>query len=307
MFESLAEMFGTTVEAYTAVAEVDESKENPALLAREAGNSILHENDDEAEYLVETPDGFIVSGDRHAIFMGHNGSFQLADLPADEDDDLDDDDLDDDEDIDIDALFADLDDDDDDDDDDDEDATIEDLAANLEAAMSEVEMTTDVVAALKEFDEAKAEDSMEKALAAMDSFDEAAGTSVSRGRFIPSQGTPSMPNKPLDVGPGPGKNTGTASGSGSTKVPAGKPPKGKTPNEVGPGSHAAAGQGMSVKESEDGETVEFIVESTLIQDFIARAQKAGASADAEVETTEDGKYKILLPSDVARAVNATWA
>lgn len=294
MFEALAEMFGTTVESHIAVTEIDESKETPALLAREAGNSILHENGDEAEYLVETPEGFIVSGDRHAIFMGHNGSFQLAEIPT-EDDDIQIED----EDADIDALFADL--------DDDEEVTIEDLSSNLEALLPEIEMTTDVVEALKEFDVAKAEGSMEKALAAMDSFDEAAGTTASRGRFIPSQGEPPEPKKPLDVGPGPGKNTGTASGSGSTSVPAGKPPKGKTPNEVGPGSHAAAGQGMSVKESEDGTHMEFLVEAEKMQEFIEAAKKAGAANDAEVEMQDDGKYKILLPQDVARAVKATWA
>jgi len=303
MFEALAEKFGTTVKAYTPVTEVDESEENPTLLAREAGNSILAENGDAAEYVVETAEGFIVSGDRHAIFMGHNGSFQLADLPADEDADDDTDDE-----IDIDELFADLDDDDLDDDDlDDDDATIEDLANNLEASMAEAELTTEAVEALKEFDAAKAEDSMEKALAAMDRFDEATGMSTSRGRFIPSQGVPPMPKKPLDQGPGPGKNTGTASGSGSTKVPAGKPPKGSTPNEVGPGAKPAQRQGTSVNEDEDDERVEFLIESEQIKEFVAAAQKAGAPDDASVELQDDGKYKVLLPSDVAKAVKMTWA
>jgi hypothetical protein len=298
MFEALAEKFGTTVKAYTPVTEVDESEENPTLLAREAGNSILAENGDAAEYVVETAEGFIVSGDRHAIFMGHNGSFQLADLPADEDEDTTEDD---DDEIDIDELFADL------DDDDDDDATIEDLANNLEASMAEAELTTEAVEALKEFDAAKAEDSMEKALAAMDRFDEATGMSTSRGRFIPSQGVPPMPKKPLDQGPGPGKNTGTASGSGSTKVPAGKPPKGSTPNEVGPGAKPAQRQGTSVNEDEDDERVEFLIESEQIKEFVTVAQKAGAPADASVELQDDGKYKVLLPQDVAKAVNATWA
>jgi hypothetical protein len=93
---------GRTVTAIHDADALDEAMESPELLAREAARGILAEYDEEPDEVMEASDGFVVTSGAHAIFMGHDGSFDLVDLPDEDTDDDPDEGLDDEEDVDLD-------------------------------------------------------------------------------------------------------------------------------------------------------------------------------------------------------------
>jgi hypothetical protein len=268
MIEQLAAMFGTTVEVTVEADSIDESHESTYLLAREAARAALDE--DVPRYITETPDGFIVAGDRQAIFMGHNGAFELADIPQSSS--VDDDEIEDDDEIDL--LFA-----------DDEEVTVEDIEQHIEAALADIQVTEDVVSALQQFQAAKESGDMDAVREAVKVFEQASGATI---RFIPAQPAPPDPKEPVDVGPGEPKSTARA-GGGNGKKP-GDPGQPSGPKSTGPGT----------KESRL-----FAVEPARIQEFIEIARNAGAPDDVSVNIVE-GRYEIALPEHVADVVENVW-
>jgi len=273
MFKALADLFGTRVVAVSEAKAIDETVESPELLAREAALKVFAESGHEVSYIMETPDGFVAVGTGgQSIFMGHTGGFQLVDTPETEPSDEgtrgrgnmfacpkcgwegDYEDLRNGKCPECGYKFQMR-------ESTDAPLTLDGLAENVETAMHEVEITAEVLDALRKFDAAKAADNMNEALRAVGLFEQTTGASVSRSQplslpptppepgqpgsvkgnwnpsgdpYVPTPGAPPMPKKPLDVGPGPGKNTGTdGSTSGEIKVPTTDPPAPKPPKDVG--------------------------------------------------------------------------
>jgi hypothetical protein len=335
--ERVAEALGREVIAVHDVDSLDESAESPELLAREAARGIFAEYDEEPEEVMEMSDGFAVSSGGHAIFMGHDGSFDLVDLPA-EDDDEDEDGAGTSEDDDdeppkkfvlvqretgvavgpVQELTA-------------EDAkekteafeaegtplyyvpegeiengklkpasTLAELQTQVEELLADADPSDEkLIPLLRTFDEAKESADYSAALEAAKAIGEAAGK-----EFIPRPSVPPVPNKPLDVGPGPGGNTGTG-GGGQPKVgvPTPPAPAPKKPVDTGPGPAKSTGSGKSESEEGERKVVQFTFPETRIQEFLGFAEKAGASEDAKVVRKAD-TYIVTLDEAVGRAVAA---
>jgi hypothetical protein len=304
MFKALAEMFETTVVSVSEADAVDETVESAELLAREAARKVFEESGAEAEYVVEMETGFAVVGDNgQSIFMGHNGGFELVDTPEDEEPEDDDTANEDDEDLNL----------DDDPDENAEPLTLEGLTTNVEAVVDSIEDYGAAVGALRKFDEAKAAEDMDAALAAVELLEKVSTVKVSRSQplptpatppapraptdvqgtwkpsgnpYVPTPKTPAPPKKPVSVGPGPGKSTGKdGSTGGKVGVPTSAPPAPKPPKSAG-----------NTKES-----VDVRVPRDRIDEFLKLAAEAGAPNDANVETAGD-EFIITLPEDVAEAV-----
>lgn len=232
--EQVEEALGRTVIAVHDADSLDESEESPELLAREAARGILSEYDEEPDEVMEMADGFAVSSGSHAIFMGHNGAFDLADLPGEVD-------LDDDDDEDLEEEDDEEDHEGEDGDDVQPEFTLDGLQAQVEALLSDADPSDEkLMPLLRIFDEAKDAGDNYAAVEAAKAIAEAAGK-----EFIPRPGVPSMPGKPLDVGPGPGKNTGTG-GGGQPKVgvPTPSAPTPKKPVDTGPGPGKSVGEDL---------------------------------------------------------------
>ena len=311
---------------------LDESTESPELLAREAARGILTECDEEPEQVMEMADGFAVSSPGHAIFMGHDGSFNLVDLPGEDDDD-DDDDGDPDEGAEEPAKFVlvqketgeavspaqDL---------TKKEAsertkvyaeqgtplvyvpeseiengrlkpkvTLDELQAQVEALLSDADPSDEkLVQLLRTFDEAKEKGDHYAAVEAAKAIAEAGGK-----EFIPTPTVPPPPGKPLDTGPGPGKNTGTG-GGGQPKVgvPTTPAPAPKKPVDTGPGPGKSTGESAS---DDKKKSIQFKFPAARIAEFIKIAEKAGAKDDANV-LLEGGEYTVTLDEKTGRAVAA---
>lgn len=329
--EQAEKALGLTVTAVHDADSLDESRESPELLAREAARGILIEYDEEPEEVMETADGFVVTSGSHAIFMGHDGSFDLTDLPgettSDDDDDTDTSEDDTTEDDETPAKYVlvqketgvavgpvqEL--------------TMEEAAektkafeeqgtplyyvpeAEVENGKLKPKVTLDELQVQVESLLADADPTDEKLMPLLRTFDEAkeagdhyaaveAAKAIAEAagkEFIPTPAVPPMPKKPVDVGPGPGKSTG-AGGGGSPKVgiPTSPAPTPKKPVSTGPGP------GKSTGESEEG-VVQFTFPAARIEEFIKIAEKAGAGDDAKV-VVEGDNYTVTLSEEVGLAV-----
>ena len=85
LHEDTTEMLETLFEGISVVSTVDaesidEAKESPLLLAREAARGVLEDDDDLPDFVCEVDGGFVVAGERSAILMQDDGSVQVADL-----------------------------------------------------------------------------------------------------------------------------------------------------------------------------------------------------------------------------------
>lgn len=79
--EIIAALFeGAEIVATHEADGIDETRESPELLAREAAVGVLAENDDTPLYVFEVDGGFVVAGDRQAIFMQDDGGLQIGDI-----------------------------------------------------------------------------------------------------------------------------------------------------------------------------------------------------------------------------------
>lgn len=337
--ERAEKALGCQIIAVHDADSLDESTESPEVLAREAARGILAEYDEEPEEVMEASDGFVVTSGSHAIFMGHDGSFNLADLP-DDDDDTDEDT-------------------DDDDDTDDADegaeqpakfvlvqketgvvvAPVEDLTVKEASERTKVfekwgrplvyvpesetengklkpKVTLDELQAQVEELLSDADPSDEKLMQLLRTFDEAkekgdhyaaieAAKAIAEAggkAFIPTPPVPPPPGKPLDTGPGPGKNTGTG-GAGQPKVgvPAPAAPAPKKPVDTGPGPGKSTGEAAT--EGDEKKAIQFKFPAARIGEFIGIAEKAGAKDDANV-LLEGGTYTVTLDEKAGRAVSA---
>jgi hypothetical protein len=336
--ERVEKALGCEITAVHDADSLDESTESPELLAREAARGMLDEFDEVPEEVMEASDGFVVTSGGHAIFMGHDGSFNLADLP-DEEDGKPDEDTDDDDDADEGAeqpakfvlvqketgvavggaprfltqKEA-----------DERSKAFEDAGAPIYyVPESEVEngklkpkLTLDELQTQVEKLLSDADPSDEKLMQLLRTFDEAkekgdhyAATEAAKAiaeaggkEFIPTPPVPPMPGKPLDTGPGPGKNTGTG-GGGQPKVgvPTPPAPAPKKPVDTGPGPGKSTGG--SANEGDEKKAIKFRFPAARIREFIDVAEKAGAQEDADV-LLEGGTYTVTLDEKAGRAVGA---
>ncbi len=332
--EQVEKALGRTVTAVHDADSLDESQESPELLAREASRGILAEYGEEPAEIMEAADGFVVASPAHAIFMGHDGSFDLVDIPAmtTSDDDTSDDDTSDEGDETL-TKFALV----------QKETgiavasvlltpaeasngtkafeeqgaalyyvpeseiengrlkpsmTLDELQALVESLLTDADPTDEkLMPLLRTFDEAKGAGDDHAALEAAKAIAEAAGK-----EFIPTPPVPPMPKKPVDVGPGPGKSTG-GGGGGSPKVgvPTTTPPKPKKPVSTGPGP--AKSTGGSTNEGDEKALIQFKFPAGRIHEFLLLAEKAGLKESEELKVGREGDtYTVLLDAASGRAV-----
>jgi len=315
--QEVAEALGIEITSVTAADQIDELAESPALLAREAAKGIFSDLDEEPQQVMESPDGWAVTGQTHAIFMGHDGAFDLVDVPGSAGD-TDGDDTDEGKDKpevftlvhaetgkavegtpprtmlasqarEQNEQFG-------------QQAlpfqyvseskpdtgeavfSLDDLQAQVESLLSDQERTEALLVLCRRFDEAKRSGENEKAIATAREIAEAVGK-----KLIPTPGMPPEPKKPLDVGPGPGKSTASGGTPPKAGTPAAGQPKPPTDTGPGPGKSTSGGGGKKVR-------VKF--PESRIQEFLEIAGKAGVSEDVDVVKTDDS-YIVILPEALA--------
>lgn len=341
--ERVEKALGRQITAVHDANNLDESTESPELLAREAARGILDEYDEVPEEVMEASDGFVVTSGGHAIFMGHDGSFQLADLPDEEDgkpaeggDTGAGDDKDTDEGAEQSEKFVIV---------NKETGVVAAStaprfitatgAAERSASLAEEgvpfyyvretetengrlkpKMTLDELQTQVEVLLSDADPSDEKLLQLLRAFDEAkeAGdhsAAVEAAKAIAEAGgkefipTPSVP-------PPPGKPLDTGPGPGkNTGTGGGGQPKVGVPTTTAPApkkpTDTGPGPGKSTGESTtevvEEKAIQFKFPAARIEEFVEIAEKAGAGKDAKV-VREGDEYTVTLAEKVGRAVAA---